>query len=387
MGFRLTRAGGWANLAEDRALTAPTVQPGLLPYSSQSAPLEVSTTNVLRVSDAYACVRLLADSISSLPLHAYRRTANGRVPAGDSARIVQLLQRPSPGSTGVDLISQIVTHLNIFGECFLAKYRSDSEIVQLGLITPDSVDVELRGQTVVYTLSTLKGQVEVGPSDVLHIKGLSVDGLRGLSPVAQCRTALGLASGLQRSAKVFTEQGSKPSGVLSAPNGNAEALERIATAWATKHGGVDNMHRVAVVSGDITFTPIGFSQDDQQFLGQRELSTREVARCFRVPAWAIEGDSGSSLTYANVTEQARSLVVHSLRPWLVRIEKAISGDTDLCPGGTFVEFLLDGLLRGDNKVRAEQYTLALGDGSHPGWMTRTEVRELENLPPETEVSQ
>jgi phage portal protein BeeE len=82
-----------------------------------------------------------------------------------------------------------------------------------------------------------------------------------------------------------------------------------------------------------------------------------------------------------MSQQARSLVVHSLRPWLVRIERAISADTDLCPGGTFVEFLLDGLLRGDNKVRAEQYTMAL----HPetGWLTREEVRALENLSPET----
>jgi HK97 family phage portal protein len=315
MAIRLTPSGGWANLGrtEDRALPAPTVEPTYTSWST-SAPLNVDTSNVLRVSDAYACVRLLADSISSLPLHAYRATAQGREAAGENARIVQLLQRPSPGSTGVDLVSQVVTHLQPFGECMLAKYQSDGEIVQLGLIHPEQVQVELRGQTIVYTLSTNKGQVEVGPSDVLHIKGLSVDGLRGLSPVAMCRTALGLASSLQRSAKVFTEQGSKPSGILTAPGtGGKEQLERLAAGWAQRHAGVENQHRVAVLSGDIAWTPIGFSQDDQQFLGQREFSTREIARCFRVPAWAVEGDSGSSLTYANVTEQARSLVVHSLR--------------------------------------------------------------------------
>lgn len=382
--------GGWASLAdaavEDRALSVPTLPqyPMVELAVSRTAPLDVSTSNALAVSDAYACVRLLADSISSLPLKAYRKTDSGRIPAGDGARISQLFARPSPGSTSVDLISQILVHLNLFGECFIGKYRSaDGEIVQLGVIHPETVHVELRGQRIVYTLNTNAGFTEHGPDDVLHIKSISVDGLRGLSPVTQCRIALGLSSSLQQSAKTFTEQGSRPSGILSAAGpGNREQLERVSETWQARHGGVPNMHRIAVVSGDIKFEPVSFSADDAQFLQQRDLSAREVARIFRVPAWAIDAPTGDSLTYANVENQNRFLVAHSLRPWIVRVERAISSDTDLCPGGTYVEFDLDGLLRADAKTRADTYTLALGDGTHPGWMTRAEVRELENLAPE-----
>ncbi len=381
MGIRLTSTGGWAALAEtveDRALPALDVQPA---YPSLTAtPLNVTTSNALRVSDAYACVRVLADSISSLPLHVYRRTPAGRIPAGENARAVQLLNRPSPGSTGVDLISQILVHLNVHGEAFCGKYRSDGEIVQLALISPESIQVDLHGQTIRYTLDTLQGRTEHGPDDILHIKGMSLNGLRGLSPVTQCRVALGLSSSLQASAKSFTENGSKPTGVLSVPNGNQEALERISESWKARHAGVDNHHKVAVVSGDITFTPVAFSADDSQFLQQRELSAREVARIFRVPAWAIDAPTGDSLTYANVQEQNRALLTHSLRPWIVRIERAISTDTDLCPGGTYVQFDLDGLLRADAKTRAETYTQALAPDT--GWMQRSEVRELEDLPPE-----
>lgn len=215
MGFRLTSAGGWAALAEtvaeDRALPALDVQPAY-PSLTTSAPLNVTTTNALRVSDAYACVRVLADSISSLPLHTFRKTPEGRQPAGDNARAVQLLKRPSPGSTGVDLISQILVHLNVHGEAFVGKYRADGEIVQLALISPESIQVEHSGQRIIYTLDTLKGRTEHGPDDILHVKGMSLDGLRGLSPVTQCRVALGLSSSLQQSAKVFTEQGSRPYG-------------------------------------------------------------------------------------------------------------------------------------------------------------------------------
>jgi HK97 family phage portal protein len=357
------------------------VQPGF-PTLTSTAPLNVSTSNALRVADAFACVRVLADGISTLPLHAYRRTDSGRQAAGDNARIVQLLKRPAPGSTRVDLISHVVVHLNVYGEAFVGKYRADAEIVQLALISPESIQVELRGRRIVYMLDTVKGRTEHGPDDILHIKSMSLDGLRGLSPVAQCRVALGLSSSLQQSAKSFTEHGSCPSGVLSIPNGNDKAAERISEAWHIRHGGVEKMHKVAVVSGDIKFIPVGFSADDSQFLGQRELSAREVARIFRVPAWVIDAPTGDSLTYANVAEQNRALATHSLRPWATRIEKAISGDADLCPGGTYVQFDFDGLLRASSEQRAQAYTAALNPET--GWMQRREVRELEDLPPESE---
>jgi HK97 family phage portal protein len=385
VGIRLTPSGGWADIgSEDRALGAPTVQPGLLPYSD-SAPLTVTTSNALRISDAWACVRVLADSISTLPLHVYRRTAQGRVPAGDNARAVQLLRRPSPGSTGVDLISTTMVHLAVYGESFWGLYRSDGEIVQLGCISPESVEVELRGQRIVYTLSTQHGLVEVGPDDVLHIKGMSMDGLRGMSPVTQCRLSLGLSASLQESARQYFANGSKPTGVLTVAGGKSDdAVKRISTAWNTRHAGVTNMHRVAVVSGDITFTPVAFSAQDSEFLGQRELSTREIARCWRVPAWAIEGATGDSLTYSNVLEQSRALATYTLRPWATRIEKAISNCAALCPGETYAAFDFDGLLRASPEQRAEAYTRALDPET--GWLRRSEVRELEDLPPENEES-
>jgi len=376
--LRYLRGADLLDGSERRTLTAPTERPGLLPWST--TPLrQISTSNVLQVADAYACVRVLADSISTLPLKVYRRTPAGRVPAGDDSRAVQLLGRPSPGSTTVDLVSQVVTHLNVYGETFVGKYKADGEIVQLGLIHPDRVQVELRGQRVVYTL--LDSRTEHGPDDIVHIKAMSLDGLRGLSPVAQCRTALGLNENLRESSSQFFEHGSRPSGILTAPgHGGYDQLQTLANSWRIKHGGVENMHRVAVLTGDISFTPIAFNADDSQFLQQRELSTREIARVFRVPAWAVDGATGDSLTYANVQEQARALVTYSLRPWLVRIERAISNDTDLCPGNTYVQFDLDGLLRADAATRSEIYTRALAPET--GWLTRPEVRELEDMPPE-----
>lgn len=373
-----TRQRRWFRRAtEDRAL-APPDTPAFAPfYASTDAPLDVTTSNALRVADAYACVRVLADTIASLPLRAYRDTPTGRLSVGPDARIARLLDRPAPGSTGVDLISQVVVSLNVHGDAFIGKYRGpDGEIVQLGLLDPTQVIVELHGQRIVYRLGQDAG--EYGPADILHVKAMSADGLRGLSPIKQCRLALNLSSNLQASAHQYFLNGSRPSGVLSVPSASEESIRAVQSSWNTSHRGTSNLHRVAVLSGDVNFTPLGFSADDSQFLGQRELSAREVARIFRVPAWAIDAPTGTSLTYANVSQQNRALVDYSLRPWLRRIERAISQDGDLCPGGTLVEFDLDELLRGDADTRSQVYARALDPAT--GWMTRGEVRDLENLP-------
>jgi HK97 family phage portal protein len=213
---------------------------------------------------------------------------------------------------------------------------------------------------------------------------MSADGLRGLSPITQCRLALELSSNLQTHARTFFAQGSKPSGLLTGSHGTQDALKHLAESWSIKHGGVEQMHKVAVLSGDVNFTPIAFTADDSQFLQQRELSAREVARLFRVPAWAIDAPTGDSLTYANVLEQNRAFVTHSLRPWLVRIERAFTNDSDLCPGGLYLQFDLDGLLRADAAQRADIYTKALN--GETGWMTRAEVRGLEDLNPEEDTN-
>ena len=392
--MKLFRTGGWSALAdtagEDRSLPAPDVRQGLNGSTSgvwdtnwYPPQLNVNTGNALTITDAFACIKLLSDSASSLPLKVYRRLPQGRVPAGPDSRAVQLLQRPSPGSTGIDLISQTMVHLNLFGECFVGLYRADGEIVQLGLIHPDSVQVELRGQRAVYTLDTLHGRVEVGPEDVLHIKGLSVDGLRGMSPVKQCRVALGLSGSLQQSSKEFFAHGSRPSGILTAADtANSDALSALSEAWSAKHGGVSNMHRVAVLSGDIKFQPLGFSNEDAQALQSREFSVREVARAFGVPAHLIGGATGDSLTYSNASQLNRHFLDYGLMPWLRRIETALSNSPELCPGSTYCQFDVRGFLRPDPDTRSQIYERALNGG----WLQVSEIRELEDLTPLPEES-
>lgn len=366
---------------EDRALTRETLPPVML--QPTAAGERVTPQTALRIADAYACIRALSDAAASLPLIAYRRTDDGRQRLdGPTA---ELLGRPAPATTQAALIGQVVAHLQLFGAAYIGKFRDGTgRIEQLALLHPERVLPELKAGRPRYAVTGPKGERSVhGPDDVIHVRaGLSIDGLTGLSPVGQARQALGLSSALTDHAARFFANDGRPGGLLKTPHGAPDQLTSLREAWDSGNRGVENAHKVAVVSGEVSFEAISMPMDDAQFLQQRRLSATEIARVFRVPPYMIGAESGASMTYSNVEQESLHFVTYSLRPWLTLIEQAISADDDLCPGPAYVEFLLDALLRADSATRAQVYTAALNPET--GWMTRAEVRRLENLEPESE---
>ena len=135
-----------------------------------------------------------------------------------------------------------------------------------------------------------------------------------------------------------------------------------------------------MIENNVDFKPVTMPLQDAEFIQTRQLSTSEIARLFRIPPWMIGTSSGDSNTYANVESQSRAFVTSSLGPWLRLIEEAISADSDLHPDNTFSRFKVEGLLRADSAARAAFYTAGLNNET--GWLTRAEVRDLENLPRE-----
>ncbi|MBO0767390.1 MAG: phage portal protein [Solirubrobacterales bacterium] len=376
--------------SEDRSLKLPELYPSYGSFIGREYTTDPIGRQALALSDVWAAVKLLADTISTLPMEVYRDTPAGRQPVGADAIISRLLAAPAPGSTLPDLLASIVVSMALHGEAFIGKYSDPSgQVAQLGVIDPAAVSVRLHGRSILYSLAlndvTNGLRIDVGSEDVLHIKSsvTTPDGLRGLSPIATCRMALGVNAGLAASAKSFIQNGSRPSGILTVQGAQDEhSVQTISDQWNTKHGGGTSAGKVAVVSGDVSYTQLGLSAEDAQFVEQRALSTKEIARIFGLPAWSLGESSGDSLTYSNVQQEARALVMFSLRPLLTRIETAISSDPYLCPGGTRVRFSLDELLRADPAERAQFYTAALN--AQTGWLTRDEVRELEGLEPDSD---
>jgi HK97 family phage portal protein len=365
---------------EERSLPRPENEYPLIGAYTGSP---VNTSNALLIGDVWSAVRVLADAASSLPLHVYRRGGSDRERV-DSGSLVDLLEHPGPGTTQADLVSTLMSHLAIWGNAYLAKFRSGGAIVQLGLLEPDRVRPELEGGELRFRYSPTTGSPRMlTERDVVHVKGLSTDGVLGLSAVTQAARVLGLSDELVKHAVAYFQSDlPHPSGILNlGPDASFAAEDRTKEkirAEARPHG-------VMIVRGESSYEQIASKMDDAQFVEQRRLAAQEIARVFRIPSHMLNaGSGGDSLTYSTTEQMSLDFVKYSLTPWLRRIELAISGDTDLTSERQFVKFEVDGLLRADSKTRAEIYRLALDPVQ--GWMSREEIRRLEDLPPGDSLS-
>ncbi len=190
------------------------------------------------------------------------------------------------------------------------------------------------------------------------------------------KNAIGMAIATEEYGAKFFSNGANPGGVLEHP-GIVKDPQRIRESWNAVYQGTSNAHRVAVLEEGMKFSPIGIPPDQAQFLETRKYQTEEICRIFRVPPHLV-GDLERA-TFSNIEHQSISFVVHTIRPWLVRIEQSINKSlfNDEEKKKYFVSFIVEGLLRGDYESRMRGYSI----GIQNGFMSPNDVRSLENMNP------
>jgi HK97 family phage portal protein len=328
----------------------------------------VTADSALRLSSVWACVNLLANTISTLPLDVFRGDEEIPVPP--------LLASPAAGWTLEQWLWALMQSLLLRGNSYgLVTARSGPRLTpsQVEPVNPDlmSVNVELDG-SVTYRW---KGRV-LDPSDVWHVAAFRPAGSPvGLSPVAFAAETVGLGLAVQRFGRAFFADGAMPSGILSAEHITQEGIElaRVKLDRAT-HGRRQPLIVSGGGAGEVKWQSLSVNPNESQFIDSRKLGVSEIARTFGLPPEMIGGEAGNSLTYTNVESQGMHFAQHSILPWAIRLESAIS---TLLPRGQTVKFNLDGLRRADTKSRYEAHAIALASG----FMTVDEVRALEDLGP------
>ena len=364
-------------LPEDAVSAAPTFS-----FGSSMSGKSVTPSSAIQVSAVYACVRVIAETIASLPLHVYESTDAGSRKANEHPLYRLLHDEPNTEMTSFIWREVMLSHLLLWGNSYCQILRSGrSKIVGLYPLLPDhmTVDRDSRGK-LTYTYTTSEGRMEpLNPEDVLHIPGLGFDGVMGYSPIALEKAAIGLGIAAEEYGSKFFQNGARPSGILTHPN-TVKDPAALRASWNAAYGGSGNASRVAVLEEGMTFVPLSMPNNEAQFLETRKFQVTEICRIFRVPPHMI-GDLERA-TFSNIESQNISFAVHTIRPWLVRIEQAIN--KTLIPenekGRYYVQFNIDGLMRGDYKSRMEGYAIARQNG----WMSANDIRALENLNPISE---
>jgi HK97 family phage portal protein len=365
----------------DNQFVQPLI-PGRPAYATPAG-VDVNPDSAVRMSTVYACVRLLGDTISSLPLGAYVRRGRNRISYGNVyGSTPNWVNNPNPETTRLEFYEQIIASLNLEGNAFILKVKDDmGEVLELYCLNPKDVLVErpIPGEPVRYKIRDTYGNFSfiLGPDDLVHIPLFRLPGqLLGLGPIGAARVTLGSAMAAEVYAASYFGNAANPGGVIEAPGDmTEEQVSDLARDWNITHTGPYRAGKIGVLTGGASFKPLTLNAADAQLLEVRRFGVEEIARLFRVPVSLLGHPVAGAMSFASVEAQNLSFVQHSLRPLLERIEQALSPLLPEPDG--FIKFNLDALLRGTTLERYDAYTKGLREG----FLSLNDVRAVEDLSP------
>ena len=340
-----------------------------------SSGVSVSESNSIGLPAVWAAVRLLSETISSLPLNVYRKDKDGSKYIDEKIPLNKLLSTaPNSKYTSFTFINTMMNSLLLWGNAYCLIVRNGgSRPISLEILQPDKIEVAIGddGETYykVEDLGTFSSM------EILHIVGLSFNGLVGKSPIQANKEAVGFGLATQQYGSNFFK-GANLSGVLEHPGVlTDDAANRLRASWANRYSGLANSHSTAVLENGTKFKPIAMPLADAAFIDSRNFSVAEIARIFRVPPHLI-GDLSRS-TYSNIEQQSLEFAKYSLTPYLINWEQELNRKllSTKEQGTHFCKFRTNELLRGDVNSRADYYTKLFNVGA----LSPNDIRSMEDM--------
>jgi len=350
-----------------------------------AAGMRVTAESALRLSPVYACVRLIAETFATLPFKLYSIGADGgRTPVADHWIIRLLTRRPNAFQNAFEWREMMQGHLALRGNCY-NRITADGrgQITDLTPIHPDRIKVQLTnedGTDYRYVVTRRDGSSEPVPrGEIWHLRGLSSDGIIGISPIALARESIGVGLAAQDyGARFFQNDASPMSGWVEFPGTFKDKTARdVFRESLHKAQGGRNRGKTYVLERGMKWHEVGMKNNDSQFLETRKFQVTDIARIFRIPPHMIADLDRA--TNNNIEQMSLEFVKYCMTPWAERWEASIEHELLLegIDDALEAEFDFDELIRGDMAARANFYTA----GINAGWLTRNEARKAELLAP------
>jgi HK97 family phage portal protein len=341
--------------------------------------VKVDAETALRSTVVLACIRVLSTSVAGLPLHLYRRLSGGGKEIAREHPLYRLLHtQPNSWQTSFEWREQMMLHLLSHGFALDEKVYTGGAISEIVPLHPSRVKTEqLENNRLRYTYREASGSSTVYTQDaVMSVRGMSDDGVNGMSTIELARDAIGLARACEIHGATFFGNGARPGVILSTDQMlSPEAAENTRNQWERAHRGADRSNRTAVLQGGLKVSELGGNNQESQFLEARRFQVEEVCRLFGVPPHLV-GDLTRS-SFSNIEQQSLDFLTNGLMPYLRRIESSIARDLLEVDGEYFAEFDTRGVLRADAAGRSSYYNTMW----NLGVLSVNEIRSLENLNP------
>jgi len=344
----------------------------------------VNRDSVMKVSAVYACVRILAGTIGTLPAQIFKKDGKKKEVFTDHPYYATLHDEPNPMITSVIFWESVVNHMLLEGNHYSLIGRNRAgDMLSLTPLNPSRVDPDIRNGRLIYAMVFDDGSTGVyDQDDVLHVPNIGWDGKKGLSTLrsALINSAGGALASDKYSSSFFANDAT-PRGYIKFPESlSKDQADIIRNYWFDHHGHPDKRHLPAFIPSGGEFKEITMKAEDAQLLQTRSFQVADIARVFGVPPHMIGHLEKTSSWGAGLEQQSLAFLIFTLRPLLTRIEQEVNRKI-IRSKKYFFRFNIDGLLRGDIKSRYEAYQVGLGGNQQPGFLTVNEVRDLEDRAP------
>lgn len=344
----------------------------------------ISGDVALSIDTVWSCVRLLSETIGTLPLGLYKKDEKGGRTAETSHYLYALLHdSPNADQTAAEFWEAVIACLCIWGNFYAEIVRNSSkDIIALNFLRPDLMSVVRdRNGARIYRYSDPKKSVDFAESKVFHVRGFGIGGDVGLSPIAYARKTLNLAADTDLAAASAMRNGVRPGGFLIVPKGaTKEQKIELRETFIDPITGAGATARAGILEQGLDWKEVkGMPPEDLQLLQARGFNVEVICRWFRVPPFMVGHTEKTTSWGTGLEQQMIGFLTFSLRPYLTRIEQAVKKQL-IKPeerGSIYAEFILEGLLRADSAGRAA----IQNSQSQNGILTRNEIRAMENRPP------
>lgn len=345
-------------------------------YNSRTG-IAVTTTTAMRLAACYACVRNIAEDLAKNPIHLYERVPNGKRRASTHPLYVLLNSSPNSWQTSYEFVEMLTAHALLRGNGFARVSRGlGGKVLELIPLLPSSVTIEQREDlSIGYTYTNQNGrQITFEQDDILHLRGLTMNGVVGITPIQYAKETFALASAAeQHGSAMFGGRVTGP-GVFETPGKLSDAAyDRLKKSFK-EEGGIDNASSPIILEQGLSWKSLGIKLSDLQFIETRKFQVEEIARLYRMPLHKI--GHLERATNNNIEHQSREYVTDTLLPWARRWEQALLRDClpEKDRETFFPAFNFNNLLRGDTQSRAALYQSLFGTGS----MSPNDIRRLED---------
>lgn len=341
--------------------------------NTSSTGIAVTEESAMQLSAVFAAVRVISETMASLPW-GVKQTTDGIIVDADAHPVNRLIHAPNQLMTDFTFRETCQAHLCLHGNAFIAIRRDAAgNPIKLIPIQPQRVAVKIYEEQKFYQIDDKE---TFDDSEMIHLVGLGFDGIKGKSVLEAARQSIGLGLAADRFGGSFFGNGANVSAVLTHPARlSDEAYKRLLRSWTQRNTGLDNSHKTAILEEGMKIEKMSVSPQDSQFIATRQFGVVDIARFFRVPL-AYLGSIENSSTRANIEEQGIQFQRNTILPWVKRWEAELNRKLFTGPE-YYIRFNMDGLLRGDIRSRYEAYT----KGRQWGWISANDVRKFENLPP------